>query len=173
MILIGLLFGFTLALFGGAIARLDALDTGLGRKSSAWIGLEYAWAHVGSYLQALLLPLGIVAVLTGLVALVGAPFNLPYLDIIGSLIYVVAIVVGLVSTILLVGFGVLTPLLIGAVAVERADAGDAIQRGWSALFKTCSSASASPSRWRPSVRSRPSISWSWRPCGLRRSAGED
>ena len=134
MILIGLLFGFTLALFGGAIARLDALDTGLGRKSSAWIGLEYAWAHVGSYLQALLLPLGIVAVLTGLVALVGAPFNLPYLDIIGSLIYVVAIVVGLVSTILLVGFGVLTPLLIGAVAVERADAGDAIQRGWSALF---------------------------------------
>ena len=135
MILIGLLFGFTVALFGGAIARLDALDTGLGQKATAWVGLEYAWAHVGSYLQALLLPLGLVALLTGLAALVGVPFNLTYLDILGSILYIIAIVVGLISAVLLIGYGVIAPMLLGAVAVERADAGDAIQRGWSVLFK--------------------------------------
>lgn len=134
-VLIGLLLAFALALFGGAIARLDALDTGLGRKPTAWAGLEYAWAHIGTNLQTLLLPLAIVTILAGLAALLGIPFNIPYLDLIGAVLYGVAIIFGIVSTVLLVGFGVMSPMLLGAVAVERADAGDAIQRTWGVLFK--------------------------------------
>lgn len=133
-ILLGLLLAFTAALFGGAIARLDALDTGLRRKPTAWIGLEYAWTHASTFLQTLLLPLAVVAVLAGLAAIVGIPFNLEYLDVIGSILYVIAVVFGLVATVLLIGYGILAPMLLGAVAVERADAGDSIQRAWGVLF---------------------------------------
>jgi hypothetical protein len=133
--LIGLLLAFAAALFGGAIARLDALDTGLGKKPTAWVGLEYAWSHVGVFLQPLLLPLALVGVLAGLSALIGTPFNLPYLDVLGGLLYVIAIVIGIIASVLLLGFGLMAPMLIGSVAVERADTGDAIQRAWSVLFK--------------------------------------
>ena len=133
--LVGLLLVFTVALFGGAIARLDALDTGLGRKATAWVGLEYAWAHIGMFLQPLILPLGLVGILAGLAALIGTPFNLPYLDVIGGILYVIAIVIGFVAAVLLIGYGLIASMLVGAVAVERADTGDAIQRAWSVLFR--------------------------------------
>ena len=133
-VLIGLLLAFALALFGGAIARLDALDTGLGQKPTAWMGIEYAWAHISSFIQPLLLPLFLVAVLGGLAALIGIPFNIPYLDVVGAIIYGIAIIFGIIATVLMIGFGVMCPMLIGAVAVERADVGDAIQRAWGILF---------------------------------------
>jgi hypothetical protein len=132
--LIGVLLAFSLALFGGAIARLDALDTGLGQKTTAWIGIEYAWAHISIFLQALLLPLFLVAVLAGLAALIGIPFNIPYLDVIGAIIYGIAIIFGIIATVLMIGFGVMCPMLIGAIAVERVDVGDALQRAWGTLF---------------------------------------
>jgi hypothetical protein len=132
--LIGVLLAFSLALFGGAIARLDALDTGLGQKTTAWIGIEYAWAHISIFLQALLLPLYLVAVLAGLAALIGIPFNIPYLDVIGAIIYGIAIIFGIIATVLMIGFGVMCPMLIGAIAVERVDVGDALQRAWGTLF---------------------------------------
>ena len=132
--LVGLLLAFALALFGGAIARLDALDTGLGQKPTAWVGMEYAWAHISTFMQAMVLPLFLVAVLAGLAALIGIPFNIPYLDVIGAIIYGIAIIFGIVATVLMIGFGIMCPMLIGAVAVERADVGDAIQRAWGVLF---------------------------------------
>lgn len=133
-ILIGLLLAFSLALFGGAISRLDAMDTGLNRKETAWTGLEFAWLHFGRFVQSLLVPIGIVALLTGALAILGIPFNLQILDILGGIFYFIAIGLGLLCAILLIGFGVLVPMLLGAVAVERSDAGDAIQRAWGALM---------------------------------------
>lgn len=133
-ILIGLLLAFSFALFGGGIARLDALDTGTQRKETAWTGLEFAWANINLGLQSMLIPLGIVAILTALLAILGIPFNFPVLDIVGGLLYVIAIFFGLICAILLIGFAIMFPMLLGAVAVERADAGDSIQRAWGALL---------------------------------------
>ncbi len=132
--LIALMLGFFFALFGGAISRLDALDTGLGRKPTAWDGLEFAWANIGRLIGAVLLPLLIVLFLSGLLALVGIPFNLPVLDVIGGILYAIPLALGLICSILLLGYAVLAPVLLGAVAVERADAGEAIQGAWGALF---------------------------------------
>ncbi|MAJ47035.1 MAG: hypothetical protein CMJ57_06895 [Planctomycetaceae bacterium] len=129
-ILLALLIGFCFALFGGAIARLDALESGLKLKPTAWDGLEFAWSNVQRLLQAVLLPLAVVAILCGLLAIVGIPFNLPVLDVVGGILYFIAIALSLVSSALLIGYGVLVPMLVGAVGVERADAGEAIQGSW-------------------------------------------
>lgn len=132
--LIALLIGFFFALFGGGIARLDALDTGLGRKPSAWDGLEFAWANIGRLVGAILVPLVIVLFLAGLLAVVGIPFNLPVLDVVGGILYVIPIALALICAILLLGYAILAPMLLGSVAVERADAGEAIQGAWGSLF---------------------------------------
>ena len=133
-ILLALLIGFFYALFGGAIARLDALETGLKLKPTAWDGLEFAWSNVQKLLQSVLLPLAVVAILCGLLSIVGIPFNLPVLDIFGGIIYVVAIALSLISAMLLIGYGVMLPMLVGAVGVERADAGEAIQGSWGSVM---------------------------------------
>ena len=132
--LIALLIGFFFALFGGGIARLDALDTGLGRKPTAWDGLEFAWANIGRLVGAILVPLVIVLFLAGLLAVVGIPFNLPVLDVVGGILYVIPIALALICAILLLGYPILAPMLLGSVAVERADAGEAIQGAWGSLF---------------------------------------
>ena len=132
--LIALMIGFFFALFGGGIARLDALDTGLGRKPTAWDGLEFAWANIGRLVGAVLLPLVIVIFLAGLVAVVGIPFNLPVLDVVGGILYVIPMALALICAILLLGYALLAPVLLGSVAVERADAGEAIQGAWGSLF---------------------------------------
>ena len=133
-ILLALLIGFCYALFGGAIARLDALETGLKLKPTAWDGLEFAWSNIQKLLQSVLLPLAVVAILCGLLAIVGIPFNLPVLDVVGGIIYVVAITLSLMSAVLLIGYGVVLPMLIGSVGVERADAGEAIQGSWGSVM---------------------------------------
>jgi len=132
--LIAVMIGFFFALFGGGIARLDALDTGLGRKPTAWDGLEFAWANIGRLIGAVLLPLLIVVLLAGLLALVGIPFNLPVLDVVGGILYVIPMALALICAILLLGYALLAPVLLGSVAVERADAGEAIQGAWGSLF---------------------------------------
>ncbi len=132
--LLALMIGFFFALFGGAIARLDALDTGLGRKPTAWDGLEFAWANIGRLIGAVLLPLVIVVFLAGLLAVVGIPFNLPVLDVVGAILYVIPMALALICAILLLGYALLAPVLLGSVAVERADAGEAIQGAWGSLF---------------------------------------
>lgn len=132
--LIALMIGFFFALFGGGIARLDALDTGLGRKPTAWDGLEFAWANIGRLVGAVLLPLVIVIFLAGLLAVVGIPFNLPVLDVVGGILYVIPVALALICAILLLGYALLAPVLLGSVAVERADAGEAIQGAWGSLF---------------------------------------
>ena len=132
--LIALMIGFFFALFGGGIARLDALDTGLGRKPTAWDGLEFAWANIGRLVGAVLVPLVIVVFLAGLLAVVGIPFNLPVLDVVGGILYVIPMALALICAILLLGYALLAPVLLGSVAVERADAGEAIQGAWGSLF---------------------------------------
>ena len=133
-ILLTLLIGFCFALFGGAIARVDALESGLKLKPTAWDGLEFAWSNVQRLLQSVLLPLAVVAILCGLLSIVGIPFNLPVLDVIGGILYVLAIALSLVSAALLIGYGVMVPMLVGAVGVERSDAGEAIQGSWGTVM---------------------------------------
>ncbi|MEE2681958.1 MAG: hypothetical protein VX641_06255 [Planctomycetota bacterium] len=133
-ILLAFLIGFCFALFGGAIARLDALETGLKLKPTAWDGLEFAWSNIQRLLQSVLLPLAVVAVLCGLLSIVGIPFNLPVLNVVGGIIYVLAIALSLLSAVLLIGYGVMLPMLVGAVGVERADAGEAIQGSWGSVM---------------------------------------
>lgn len=134
-VLIGLLLAFALALFGGAIARLDALDTGMRRKPRAWSGLEYAWANIGSFLRVLLFPLALVGILGGVSALLGVPFNLPVLDVLGGVFYVVAVIAGVLASIVLLGYVLVLPFLIGAIAAEHADPSEVIQRAWEALLR--------------------------------------
>lgn len=133
-ILLALLIGFCFALFGGAIARLDALETGLRLKPTAWDGLEFAWSNIQKLLQSVLLPLAVVAILSGLLAIVGIPFNLPVLDVLGGIIYGLSIALSLVSAVLLVGYGAMMPMLVGSVGVERCDAGESIQSSWGSVM---------------------------------------
>lgn len=130
-----LLFGadvlFVVALASGVICRMSAMQvckgrlTGLGR-AVAFVARRWLW-----YLLCPLLPAALAVVLGCVLMLAGLVFfNLPVLDVIGSLLFGVLLILGFV--IALVGFVLLfaLPLLPPAMSVEGTDAFDAISRAF-------------------------------------------
>ncbi len=130
------------ALFGGALARMSALDAagqgqgGLTGRAFAFAGRRWVWL-----LLAPLLPV----ILVGLIALVlilgGALlFNWPGLDVLGGLGFGLALLLGLMIALLVIGLAGGFGLLYPALAVEGADAIDAVSRAFNYLYRQ-------PFRW--------------------------
>lgn len=125
-----------LSLFGGAIARLAALDVA---RSSAMAGQEandsgavrFALRNITGYFLAPLLPVVVLAVV-GLVMTVGGfiLFNWPVLDVIGGVVFGLAIALGFVMALILVLYLAGVHLMFPAVAVEGADMFDAVSRAF-------------------------------------------
>jgi hypothetical protein len=124
-----------LGLFGGAIARIAALD--LTREESiGWRpALEHSWSKLGSYIMAPLLPLG--AVLLGILFL-SIPALLMRLDfgvLLAGFLWPLVLLAGLLMTIVLVGVWLGWPLMIATLAVESSESFDALNRAYAYVYQ--------------------------------------
>jgi len=122
---------------GGAITRMAALhatrDERIGLRSAVAFAAHHGW----SFLLAPLIPLAVVAVVAGLLALGGLVFFGPKewaIDIIGGVFFIAAILCGFIiaATLLLsaLGFHLVYP----AIAVDGADVFDAYARAFHYLL---------------------------------------
>lgn len=124
-----------LGLFGGAIARIAALD--LAREESiGWRpALAHSWSKLGSYIMAPLLPLG--AVLLGILIL-SIPALLMRLDfgvLLAGFLWPLVLLAGLLMTIILVGVWLGWPLMFATLAVESSESFDALNRAYAYVYQ--------------------------------------
>jgi len=117
------------ALFGGAIGRLAALEACRDQRGSVLDGLRFARDRYPWLVVAPLMPVAVAGALALLMALGGAVlFNVPVLDIIGGLLFGLFLLGGFVIALLLLGLVVGGHLLFPSIAIEGTDAFDAVSR---------------------------------------------
>ncbi len=131
------------ALFGGAISRITALDFARNERISIGQGLRFS---AGKFLSFFLSPvLVLILVLLGgaLLALGGFIGSIPYAgEIFMSLLFFLALIMGMVLAFFLIGFVAGSPLMYPTIAVEGSDSFDGISRSimyvyshpWHTLF---------------------------------------
>ncbi len=129
IILFGLWTAAVLAFGGGLLCRLEAvtiasddmprLDPALGMVLSRW----------GAFFSALLVPFVLIALLAIFLLFFGLVLlNLPLFNLLGGVLYGIALLFGLGIAVMLLGYGVAGVLLLPAVAAENCDGADAIHR---------------------------------------------
>ncbi len=117
-----------LAFGGGALSRMTACEVGLEEKLRGQDGVDFAMDSWRSLLLSLLLPLLIAAALAGLLVLGGWLLTLPWIDVLGGVLYGLALLAGFGVAFLVIGYALGFSLLVPAVACENCDAPDAQQR---------------------------------------------
>ncbi|MFP3937905.1 MAG: hypothetical protein ACLFVW_06150 [Phycisphaerae bacterium] len=123
------------ALFGGAVNRIAALHFARDERISVAQALRFSCGKFFSFFTSPLIPLGTIVVLGLLLSVGGLLINIPAVgEIIGGLLFALAIIGGLVITFLLVGLLAGAPLMYPTIAVEGSDSFDAISRSFSYVF---------------------------------------
>ncbi len=126
----GAFFVVVLALGGGALSRMAAVEIAHEEKLRIQEAVEFARRAWRRLIFSLLLPLLIAGGLSVLLVLFGKVLMLPYLDVLGGVLYGVALLIGCGVVFLLVGYGAGFSMLVPAVACENCDAADAHQRAY-------------------------------------------
>lgn len=124
----GLVFLLATAIFGGALARMSACDFARREKLSVRVAIDFAWSAWRPLVLAPLVPLILVLGLVLLILVLGLFMTVPGLDVLGAILYGLALLLGFFAAFLLLGYAASFPLLIPAVVCERCDAADAQQR---------------------------------------------
>ena len=130
MIVYALVLIVVLAFGGGALSRMTACEVGLEEKLRGQDGVDFAIGSWRSLLFSLLLPLLIAGALAGVLVLGGWLMTLPWIDVVGGLLYGLALLGGFGVTFLVIGYALGFSLLVPAVACENCDAADAQQRAY-------------------------------------------
>ena len=131
-----LLFGWFLivmALFGGAITRIAAVQVARDEQVSMRHALRFAWGKLPSFFGAPLIPLALIALIGMLMSLVGLLLYLPAglgPLVIGALL-IVFFAVGVFLAMLIVGAVIGSSMMFPTIAVEASDAFDATSRAYS------------------------------------------
>ncbi|MHC4650734.1 MAG: hypothetical protein ACYTES_07730 [Planctomycetota bacterium] len=129
-IVYGLLFVLLVAVGGGALSRMAAVDVAQGEKLRLQEALDFALSGWQRLVLSMLLPLLIAAFLVVLLLVGGWFLMLPWVDLLGGLLYGVALLIGFGVVFLMVGYALGFSLLVPAVACENCDAADAQQRAY-------------------------------------------
>ena len=123
------------AIFGGAIARVVALQFARDERIGAGRALAFSLKKFGSFFAAPLIPLLIIAIVVLLILLGGLLGAIPYFgEIIAGLLLGLTFVGGFVIALVLIGWGVGLHLMYPTIAVEGSDSFDAISRSFAYLF---------------------------------------
>ncbi len=129
-ILYGLFFVLLIAIGGGALSRMTAVEIATGTKLRLYEAVDFALRNWRRLVGSLLLPLLIAGLLSALLLVGGFFLMLPWLDLLGGLLYGVALLLGFGVVFLLAGYAAGFSLLVPAVACENCDAADAQQRAY-------------------------------------------
>ena len=130
-----ILFFYTLlilALFGGAIARIAAVQVARDEQVAMRQALRFSWRKLPSFFGAPLLPVLTLVVLGALLSLGGLLLYIPAAGpiAVGGLLFI-ALGVGILLSMLLIGGLCGWPLMYPTIAVEASDAFDATSRSYS------------------------------------------
>ncbi|MDP7004583.1 MAG: hypothetical protein QF718_00010 [Phycisphaerales bacterium] len=133
------LFGFflvyVLCIGGGAIARMQATQHSRSLRLSVSESINYSHGRWRASISAVIGPAMFVAAITVLLMVMGLILlNVPWLNLIGGVLYGLALLLGLIVALVAVGYAVSFPLLIPAVVVENCGGGEAVQRSFSYLL---------------------------------------
>jgi hypothetical protein len=119
------------SLLGGAISRLATVEAARGDRLGMSDGVRFAFRRWFSYAATPLIPLAFVALLGLVIAVGGLLFHAPLLDIVGALLFVVALPLAFVMAMLLILWVGGVHLMYPALAAEGTDAFDAVSRSYS------------------------------------------
>jgi len=123
------------AVFGGAIARIAAVQVARDEKISVRQALRFSINKVLSFVFAPVIPLVIVIVIGLLLAIGGLLFYIPWIGpIVGGALFFLALIAGVVITLVLLGTAGGLNLMFPTIAVEGSDSFDAISRSFSYVF---------------------------------------
>jgi hypothetical protein len=123
------------SVFGGAIARIAAVQVARDEKISFRQALSFSTAKFLSFVSAPIIPMLIIVIVGLVVAVGGLVFNLPFFGpIIGGALYFLALVAGFVMTLVLIGLVGGFNLMYPTIAIEGSDSFDAISRSFSYLY---------------------------------------
>ncbi len=130
-----ILFTATWAVFGGAIARIAAVHVARDEKLSIRAALRFSTGKFLSFLFAPIIPLLIIGGL-GVVTMIAAlVVNVPFLGpIVAGIFFFIALALGFVMALVLVGTVGGFNLMYPTIAVEGSDSFDAISRSFSYLY---------------------------------------
>jgi len=131
----GLIKLVVVGLFGGAICRMAATQACVGQPTSAAEALRYTAGRMMWFVLTPLMPCVLIGVLAGLLALAGLIFfNVPALDVVGSLLFGIFMLLGLVIALVGIGLALGLPLMYPCLAVEGTDGFDAVSRCYNYVF---------------------------------------
>ena len=123
------------SLFGGAIYRIAALHAAREEKISIMQALSFSLSKFFSFYTAPLIPIAIILFIGLLLIIGGLIINLPYVgEIVGGVLFFLALIGGLVAVFLLIGLVTGVGLMYPTIAVEGSDSFDAISRSFSYIF---------------------------------------
>ena len=125
-----LAFAFLLmALFGGAIARLAAVQATRDLRPSAFTALRFTAVRYPWFVLMPIIPLIVVVLIGVVLGLAGLLlFNFAYLDVVGGALFGLFLLAGFVMSVILIGLLIAAPLLLPSLAVEGTDAFEASSR---------------------------------------------
>lgn len=131
----GLIKLIVVGLFGGAICRMAATQACIGKTTSAAEALRFTAERMMWFVLTPLMPCVLIGVLAGLLALAGLIFfNVPVLDVAGSVLFGVFMLLGLVIALVGIGLALGLPLMYPCLAVEGTDGFDAVSRCYNYVF---------------------------------------
>lgn len=119
-----------LAVVGGAISRSTAIEFAKGKFATSDDTLGFALKRTRQFIGAVIGPIVACVLIYLLIALGGLLLSVPVLDVIGSILYFPALVLGIFATVVLMLHVLALPMIVPALAVEGTDAFDAVQRSY-------------------------------------------
>lgn len=123
------------SVFGGAIARLAALEFATKNRASLWSGFSFALKRFLSFFAAPLLPIAAILALWACCAIGGALGHIPYVgETIVALLWGLGFCAGLLIVLIAVATCGGWPLMIAGIATEASDGFDGFSRSFSYLY---------------------------------------
>lgn len=130
LIVFGLFLVLVLGIGGGALSRMAAAQTAGLERLRVRSALAFSVNNWRRFSVALALPLLLALVVACVLVVLGLLMAVPWIDMVGGLLYGIGILLGFVIAFLLLGYAAGFSLLVPAVACENCDPGDAMQRSF-------------------------------------------
>ncbi|PCI10025.1 hypothetical protein COB72_04595 [bacterium] len=129
-LLIGLPLIAILAVVGGAISRSTAIEFAKGQYATSDDTLGFALRRTRQFVGAVVGPIVACVLIFLLIAIGGLLLSFPVLDVVGAILYPIALGLGILTTIILMLHILALPMIVPALAIEGTDGFDAIQRSY-------------------------------------------
>jgi uncharacterized membrane protein len=132
--LLGLPIVAVFALFGATISRGVATEFTAARITDWPNDLRTSAGKLAWSFSALIAPLAVAGLLIGVVILGGFTLGIPVVNILGALLYAVALILCVVALFILILHALALPMIVPALMCEGTDAYDAVQRSYAYII---------------------------------------